>query len=65
MKRQIRETEVLACVVHGALASLHALSCLYHVRRGKTSHALVHAAACAYDLHGAWEHHKASKGGRK
>lgn len=46
----------LAKVVHGGLASLHALGAVYNFRRGRYLDATLHAAVAIYDLMSAMKH---------
>lgn len=44
-----RELEALAAFVHGALAALHVLGCVYNVSRRQWFDALMHAGFVVYD----------------
>ncbi len=59
-----RELEVLAAVVHGALAALHLLSAVYNWRLGKKNRLdfAVHACAFGYDAAAVWRHAKRARG---
>lgn len=52
------ELEILAIMVHGALAALHALGAAYNIRQKNKWDALIHAAACAYDIRAAFNHYR-------
>lgn len=50
-----KETEILATFVHGCLASLHLLGCVYNLRRKNYWDAAAHATGVLYD---SWATHK-------
>jgi len=52
----MRELELLAAFVHGALAFGHALGLVYNVRRRQWVDAAAHAAALIYDTRATVKH---------
>jgi hypothetical protein len=52
----MKEVEVLASFVHGALASLHALGAVFNIRRGNKADAMIHIFVFLYDLWATHEH---------
>ena len=55
--REPPELHALACLVHGALAALHALGAVYNYRR-RTGDVAAHIAAALYDAHSAHHHYR-------
>jgi len=56
--REPPELHALACLVHGALAALHALGAVYNYRRKNWGDVAAHVAAALYDAHSAHHHYR-------
>jgi hypothetical protein len=56
--REPPELHALACLVHGALAALHALGAVYNYRRKNWRDVAAHTAAALYDAHSAHHHYR-------
>ena len=49
--KAVDELDMLAAVVHGSLAALHALSLVYNLRKRNHTDVIIHAFFLAYDFH--------------
>lgn len=56
MNAASRQLEELALFVHGALATLHLLAAVYHVRRKHRLEGALHLACATYDVVSAHQH---------
>lgn len=57
-----RELQILACFVHGSLASLHALGLVYNLRKGNRFESAFHACAVVFDCWATRKHYRQAKG---